>query len=262
MNSFTTSREVYMNQLDSRLTEDAERILLASKNKGLILRLMGAIAFKSHCPKCAYIQSKLERMFTDIDFAGYSAQSKDIVAFFKELGYAEHGMFNVLYSAERLIFHDDKNQTHVDVFLDRLKFNHVINLVGRLEIDYPTLPLANLLLEKLQIVEINMKDVVDVIMLLREHDIGPTDNETINVEYLSNLCSEDWGLWKTVTMNLQKIQTLMNTLEGLSNDDKSDVNSKIITILNTIEKKPKNMKWKMRARIGEKKKWYEEVEEL
>jgi len=251
-----------MNQLDSLLTQEAERILLASKNKGLILRLMGAIAFKSHCPKYGYIQSNLQRTFTDIDFAGYSAQSKEISAFFKELGYAEHGMFNVLYSGERLVLHDDKNQTHVDVFLDRLKFNHVISLIGRLEIDYPTLPLVNLLLEKLQIVEINMKDVVDVIMLLREHNIGPNDSETINVEYLSRLCSDDWGMWKTITMNLQKIQTLMNTFEGLSSEDKSDVNSKIITTLNTIEKKSKSMKWKMRARIGEKKRWYEEVEEL
>jgi len=251
-----------MAQIMPDFTEEAERILKASQEKGLVLRLMGAIAFKLHCRKFGYIQSKLERTLTDIDFAGYSRQSKETMALFKWLGYSERGVFNVLYSSERLVYHDDFNKRHVDIFLDQLKFNHTINLIGRLEIDFPTLPLVNLLLEKLQIVKINLKDVIDVIMLLREHKAGPGDDETINLDYLMSLCSEDWGLWKTATMNLQKILDLMESFKELTDEDKTDVRTKIMNMLEVINAKPKSMKWKMRARIGEKKKWYEDVEEL
>jgi len=243
------------------LLQEAERILQNSKEKGVILRLIGATAFRLHCREYGWIQEKLGRTLSDIDFVGYSNQSNRIRKLFQDLGYEERGMINVLLSKERLVFYDISQGKHVDVFLDKLRFNHIINLIGRLEIDYPTISLVDLLLEKIQIVKITQKDIIDVIMLLREHKVGLGNQETIDAGYLAKLCSDDWGLWKTTTMNLQKIQEFLNMLD-LPDEDKEDVRLKIQSLLSYINEEPKTFKWKMRSKIGEKKKWYEDVEEL
>jgi len=131
----------------------------------------------------------------------------------------------------------------------------------RLEVDDPTVPLAELLLEKMQIVKLNQKDVIDSIMLLREHQVGDTDS-FINASRVAQLCSRDWGLWKTVTTNLSKLAEIAYGIEKLSEDDRSDVGRKVSDLLARIDREPKTTAWKMRARIGEKKKWYRDVEEM
>lgn len=122
-----------------------------------------------------------------------------------------------------------------------------------MEVDEPTVPLAELLLEKMQIVKLNEKDVIDTIMLLREHEVEESDNETINVARIAHLTSHDWGLWKTMTTNLERVRQITPNLEKLTDEDKADVNSKIGSLLVRIETEPKTTGWKMRARIGEKK---------
>ena len=81
----------------------------------------------------------------------------------------------------------------LDVFYDRLEFCHVIPLTGRLEVDRPTIPVAELLLSKLQIVQINEKDVVDVILLLLDHALGSGDADTVDVERIGRLCAATTG---------------------------------------------------------------------
>ena len=141
---------------------------------------------------------------------------------------------------------------------------HKIDFRKRLLIDYPTISLADLLLEKLQIVEINEKDVKDVIVLLSDHKIGDKDEkETINIEYIADLLSKDWGFYYTVTTNLNKIKKLVDSYTQVLTQNKvEDVKNKIDITLDRIEKKPKSMGWKMRAKIGTKTKWYKEVEEI
>jgi hypothetical protein len=160
---------------------------------------------------------------------------------------------------KRLVFVDPASERHVDVFIEKLEMCHDIDFSDRLEIDYPTISLVDLLLEKMQIVQINEKDIIDTIMLFAEHNVGDGDKETINTTYLSGLCSKDWGLWKTVTTNLEKTKRFVYKYDAVETSLKDDVASKIDRTLDLIEKEPKSLGWKARARVGEKKKWYRDV---
>ena len=243
--------------------DEARRIVGAAKSEGVLLRLLGALAFSIHCPKFSYMQQALGRSFTDIDFASYKKQRGKISKLFSELGYQEDLHVTALFGANRLIFYDKSgNSRHCDVFLDKLEFCHDVIFQDRLELDEPTVPLSELLLEKMQIVKLNEKDVIDTIMLLREHEVGSSDKETINADYIANLTARDWGLWRTLTMNLDRVQRATQSFEKLSAEDKTDVDAKIKKLRTRIDGEPKSRSWKLRSQIGDKKKWYRDIEEL
>jgi hypothetical protein len=226
------------------------------------MRLLGALAFRTHCPQFGYIQDQLGRQFTDIDFASYPRYFKDIVRLLTGLGYQEDKTVSQLFSDVRLLFHDPVYGRHIDIFFNKLDFCHVVSFAGRLEADELTLPLAELLLEKMQIVKLNEKDLIDTIMLLREHPLGDSDRETINAELISRTLGDDWGFWRTVTGNLRLLDELVGEYERLSESDRQVVRQRIHELQDRIEKQPKTVRWKMRARVGERVKWYKDVEEL
>jgi len=244
----------------------AVKTVQAAESKGIILRIMGAVAINIHCPTFNRIQKLLGRELSDVDFVSYSRYRDGIVSLFKDLGYKYEELLSKIYTIEfghlpRMIF--ERDGLKVEVFFDVLEFNHTIPIKGRLELDSPTLPLADLSLLKLQIVKINEKDIIDLITLFREHEIGDSDErEIINAKYIAKLCAKDWGLWKTVTDNLRLVKEMVDKYEKLSNDDRVNVREKIDGILNFIDKEPKSMGWKLRAKVGTKKKWYKEVEEI
>ncbi len=252
-------------QSDERRKEfeaTAKGLVTAAEEQGLVLRLLGSLAFQFHCSAYGYIQKQLGRAYTDIDYASYHAQSSRMSEFFKAQGFVEDAEVNLYFAGQRLIFHHPAHKLHVDVFFDKLDFCHEIVWNGRLEKDLPTLPLAELLLEKMQIVRINEKDIIDTIMLLLEHPLGEHDRETINIALISQLCSRDWGLWRTVTMNLEKVGQLAPNYPQLNVDEKSKVKAQVGEALDRIQAAPKTMNWKLRAKIGDKVKWYKEVEEV
>lgn len=233
-----------------------------AENKHLILRLVGALAFRTHCPQYGYIQDALGRKFTDIDFASYPRFNRDIQRFLTELGYREDKTVTQLFGESRMLFHDPLYGRHVDVFFNKLDFCHPVSFVGRLEVETLTLPLAELLLEKLQIVKINEKDLIDTIMLLREHPIGNSDEETINADIISRTLADDWGFWRTVTANLNLLDQMLDGYAGLSADDRQIVRERIHQLQARIAAQPKTARWKLRSKIGERVKWYKDVEEL
>ena len=126
--------------------------------------------------------------------------------------------------------------------------------------DSPTITLADFLLEKMQIVQLNDKDKIDTVVLLREHEIGDVDKETINAQYISKLLAKDWGFYYTVTTNLGKIKEYAQS--SMTEEDSRDVAAKADQLVQRIENEPKTTGWKMRARVGPKKKWYKDVEEV
>jgi hypothetical protein len=114
----------------------------------------------------------------------------------------------------------------------------------------------------MQIVKINEKDVKDSIVLLSEHDVGDGDKEILNIRYVADLLSQDWGLYYTVTENLKKVKHFLNAYPSLAEQGKVDVDSRIENILRAVENEPKSLGWKVRAKVGTKKKWYTEVGDL
>jgi hypothetical protein len=151
---------------------------------------------------------------------------------------------------------------HVDVFFDRLEFCHQIPLDGRLERDRPTVPLAELLLSKLQIVKINEKDVVDLILLLLDHELGDGDEGVIDVGRVAGLCAADWGLWRTTTLNLEKVSTLALSYPQLDSSRRERVIGQVAALAARLAAEPKSFAWRARARIGERIKWWTDVDEV
>jgi hypothetical protein len=245
--------------------EERTRILAAlaqDENRHVLLRLIGALAFRTQCPRYGYIQDDLGRQFTDFDFASYPRFVRDVRRILTDLGYEEDRQVTQLFGERRMLFHDPAFGRHVDVFFNVLDFCHVLNFVGRLEADPLTLPLAELLLEKMQIVQINDKDLIDTVMLLREHPIGTSDLATINGDVIAGTLGRDWGYWRTVTGNLKLLEERLDDYARLSVEDRDVVRMRIHDLQQRIEAEPKSLSWKARARIGERLKWYKDVEEL
>lgn len=245
-----------------KFENELQRILNTSQERGVTLRVIGSLAFQMHCSQYGYLQAALGRAYTDIDFAGYRKHTKEIKDLMQELGYEEVREVFIVSEGDRSIFHQTNSTLHVDVFYDKLDFSHVISWNDRLEVDKPTIPLAELLLEKMQIFKINEKDIIDTIMLLLEHPLGDHDDEVINIDRVAQLLAKDWGLWRTTTMNLDKVRQMAGHYTELSSDEQGRVVSQVDRSLARIEEEPKTRGWKLRARVGDRVKWYKEVDEV
>lgn len=245
----------------SELVGEAVRLVDEVKRGGRVLRVYGAAAIFHHCPGQAELFRTMGRRPGDIDLAAYQKDSSKIADLIGELGYEEDLTVSA-FGGGRLVFRRRMDGLHCDVFIGRLEMSHILSFDGRLELDYPTAPLADLLLSKLQIFKLNEKDVVDTVVLLREHQVGGPGKETIDAGYISSLCSKDWGLWRTVTRNLQKVGALLPGYGAFVDADRSDVSRKLEELQEAIESAPKNLSWKLRARVGESRKWYNDVEDL
>ena len=241
---------------------ELNRILEASQEAGVVLRVIGSLAFQMHCTKYGYLQAAMGRAYTDIDFAGYKNQTRDVQELMKSLGYEEVREVIIMSEGARSIFNHQDSSLHVDVFYDKLDFSHIISWNDRLEVDSPTIPLAELLLEKMQIFQINEKDIIDTIMLLLEHPLGDSDDEVINIQRIAQLLSKDWGLWRTTTMNLDKVRQMAGQYSQLNADEQAHVVNQVEGSLARIEAEPKSRGWKLRARVGDRVKWYKEVDEV
>ena len=249
-----SEREKFENEL--------KHILQESQAAGVIMRVIGSLAFQMHCQKFGYLQAAMGRAYTDIDFAAYNTQSKQIQGLMTSLGYQENREVFIVSEGERAIFDKPEAGLHVDIFYEKLDFCHTIYWKDRLEIDSPTIPLTELLLEKMQIVKINEKDVIDTIMLLLEHPLGDIDQETINIKRAAELCANDWGLWRTTTMNLDKVRQLAHGYEQLTPEQKTTVTTQVNDILSRLILEPKPLAWRLRDRVGDRVKWYKDVDEV
>jgi hypothetical protein len=249
-----TERDKFENEL--------KRILGASESAGILLRVIGSLAFQIHCQKYGYLQAAMGRAYTDIDFAAYQRQTKEIRVLMAGLGYRENQEVFIISEGNRAIFERPEISLHIDVFYEKLDFCHVINWKDRLEVDNPSIPLAEMLLEKMQIVQINEKDVIDTVMLLLEHPLGEDDKETINIKRVAVLCSADWGLWRTTTMNLDKVRQLAQSYQQLTGKQKELIVTQVNAALGWINQEPKSIAWRLRARVGDRVKWYKDVDDF
>jgi len=261
-----TSNSTSLPQLDASepitgLWAELKRILEALDSRALSLRLTGSMAVQMRCPRFGHL-ARRNRVFHDIDFAAYKREARPVQEFLVALGYVEDREVAVVSEGSRSIFQHGAGPIHIDIFYDKLDFCHVIPLEGRLQADAPTLPLAELLLSKLQIVKINEKDLVDAIVLLLEHGIGEADQSGINIAAIARLCGQDWGLWRTVTINLDKIGRLASLYGELDTAQKALLDSRLKQISARLEAEDKPLAWRLRSRLGDRVKWYKDVEDI
>jgi len=222
---------------------------------GVVLRALGGVAVYLHAQ-----HPRLEpwRSFGDLDFIGRFKDAAGIKQVFADLGFESDHQLNTLHGRYRLIFEHPGTSAKVDVLLDVFQMCHRLPLLDRLALDSPTIPLADLLLTKLQILELNRKDAEDVAVLVASHPVGSGDAGEINLHHIARLTSTDWGLFHTVARNLER----METAEMPAGVSQLSVVEKLRAVRQAMEAAPKSMKWRMRARVGERYPWYEEVEEV
>jgi hypothetical protein len=188
---------------------------------------------------------------------GLRKQSRGLKKLFIELGYTPRDVFNALQGDTRLIFNDIENGRRIDIFLDVFEMCHRFDLRDRLLIDKYTIPLADLLATKLQVVEITEREYRDIIALFHDHDVGDSDApETINGQHLARLCAKDWGIYKTLTVNLSNILAAVAQYQ-LDAEYQKIVRERIQGLQSRIENEPKSTRWKIRANVGDKVRWYE-----
>jgi hypothetical protein len=245
--------------MDSMRAE-CERILKAAAEQHVLLRVIGGMAVHLHCPDASRLPS-LAREYGDLDFVTASPDDQRMRAFFESVGFSANARFNALQGASRMIFDSPDSAWHIDIFINKFHMCHDIKFSHeRLEQDPLTIPLAELLLTKLQIVSINPKDVKDIAALLIEHPLGDTDRETINVRRLQEVLCQDWGFYTTVTMNLEKIPQLLEVLQ-VPGPEAQTVTEKAAELGKRLAAAPKTTAWKLRAIVGKSRPWYEEPED-
>lgn len=235
------------------IVEEATEIVEKAERRGVTLRLLGGNAFYIRCLSAR--RGSLAREYGDIDCVGHVKQSSEIKQLFRDLGYAPRERFNALQGYRRLIFNDPVHARRVDIFLDVFEMCHKLDLKDRLKIDRTTIPLADLLATKLQIIEMNAKDIKDLLSLLIDHKICD-DDSGINSLYLARLCAGNWGLYKTFTLNLDRLPKVVDQW-GLDERDRIGALERVNRLMREIEETPKSLVWKMRAKIGERVRWYE-----
>jgi hypothetical protein len=268
---------VLLDEFSLKVLRTALEVVEAARSKGIILRILGAVAAYLHCSeneKAVMFFRSIGRVdggtvFTDVDLIGYSKQRKQLICLMRELGFDENRAINTLFGHKRLIFFRDG--VKVDIFFDRLEFSHNVLFGsepgrGRLELDYPTISLPDLLLEKLQIHQINKKDIIDVIAILMTHEVDNADGrEVIHAEYIGRILSDDWGFWYDALENLRKIESFASRFrdEGMiTADQHARILRNIEKLRLAIESSEKTKNWVKRAKIGTSKPWYREVEDL
>lgn len=240
------------------LTE-MHRLVDAGNQRKIQIRAIGGLAVQAHNKRDHPL---FVREFADLDFVVAKKQRREFEAFMPEVGYSPDKQFNILNGAARQIYFDDKTDMKVDIFVGDFEMCHKIPLEERLTADPLTIPLAELLLSKAQIVELNRKDLLDITSILLNNETGSDDNEHINLSVLARLCSQDWGLYKTTSINLERVEKFIGREELLSAEERGIIVQRVREIQRTFEEMPKPIAWQLRDRVGTRVKWYIEVEEV
>jgi hypothetical protein len=183
-----------------------------------------------------------------------------------DAGYVADRQHNILYGDRQLFFDHPEAGHSVDVIVDRLVMCHTLELRGRLELDAPTLPAADLLLSKLQVVRLNEKDAIDIIVLLSAIPLADADRDAISTPRIVSVTSRNWGWWRTVVGNLATLREFIAEGRagafGLGPDALATAADRLGKLQRMIVDAPKTARWRLRATVGERVRWYDEPEEV
>jgi hypothetical protein len=243
---------------DQRLVDEAIELSAEAEARGLALRLLGGIGIRLLLGN--RFDPAFERPHRDIDAITRRRDGRGLEELLAERGWEPAREFNTLNGNRRLLFHDPRSEAQVDVFVEAFEMCHTLPLAERLDQPGPALPATDLLLTKLQIVELNEKDRTDVYALLRGCEIG-AGHTAIEPERVASLTGRDWGLHHTLELNLARL------IEGLAAHtapatDVARISEGIEAVAAAMEDAPKTRAWKLRARVGERRRWYDEPEEV
>lgn len=249
--------------LNLEFVDEALALVRDAEAEGIRLRILGSIAYRLQCPNNLHLFEDTKRVLTDVDFGAEKKQNQAIRKFLTARGYVpDDGVYMASEGARHVYLHKDTN-LNVDVFADELYFCHRIPFKNRLELDTPTICTTDLLLEKMQIVEINLKDFKDTIVLMLEHPLSHQQSgpKSIDTDYIIDIMRRDWGFYHTFTTNLKRVPAHLSEFPSMKEEECQLVQTRINDLLKVIDDAPKTLGWKMRAKIGTRRIWYQEVSE-
>ena len=239
--------------------EQEAAALLDAAEPALGLRLLGGLAVWMQAP--GGVHPAFAREYGDIDLAVPRRRGHRAERFLTEMGYEPDRVFNATTGDRRLLFHDPATGRRVDVFVGRFEMCHRIPIMDRLDVEPRTIPLAELLLTKLQVVQLTAKDRGDALALLHHHPVADHDGGAVNAALAARLCAADWGLWRTCTGNLGRAR---QSVVGypLSDAERAGLAEAIGSLSDRLDREPKTAGWRLRAHVGERRRWYREPEEV
>lgn len=243
----------------ANIVDEALRVYGAAQEQQVPVRLMGGIAVQLH--SATALPESLVRTPKDIDIAVPRKSGEAAGELLERLGYEPNKRFNMMNRGRRALFYDMDNERQLDVFVGGFEMCHTIPITDRIDVEPITLPLAELMLTKLQIVELNEKDQRDILALLFEHEVGESDAGTINAEYIAKLCANEWGLWRTAKLNVERSREALK-VHDLDPTDRDRIAERLQSLWRRVDDEPKGTRFKMRDRIGDRKRWYEEPDEV
>src|ERR1017187_10219648 len=237
---------------------DALLIARGAVEAGLGLNLLGGLAVRVLSPD---YPPRLRRD-QDIDFACLSKERKAVAAHLEQVGCQADRRFNNL-NGDRQMYFTARSGRPIDVMVDRLTMCHVLDFRPSFRKLPHTVDVVDLLLSKLQIVELNEKDARDIVQLLSCMPVGGGAPGSIDTEHFGKLLGGDWGWWRTVTGNLAKLPALLEASPGLAPPEPPfDAIAASRQLLEIAESAPKGVKWRVRANVGDRMRWYELPEEV
>ena len=241
------------------IQSEMNRLISAAQTKSILLRVLGGLAVKVH-HKADH--PTFRREYGDLDFVVAGKQRREFEAFMPTVGYSPHKQFNLLNGAHRQIYYHNETELKIDIFVGAFEMCHKIPLEDRLHVHPVTIPLAELLLTKAQIAELNRKDGLDIASLLFFNETG-NDDDRINLAQIAKLCGADWGLYKTTSINLKRVAEIISEENvNLEEAERGLIRKRIEDIQQAFASMPKSLAWQMRDKVGTRVRWYEEVEEV
>jgi hypothetical protein len=242
------------------IVTEMNRLMDAARSSKIGMRVIGGLAVRVHSPNQ---QHAFKREYPDIDFVVPKHSRRKLSPFFQNMGYVPDKQFNVLNGTRRQIFIDRRTGRRIDVFVGDFEMCHKLPMKDRLEVHPFTVPLAELLLSKAQILELNRKDALDIISLLLNNHIGRDDDKKINLHRIARLCLRYWGLYKTLSINLARVEEMLVKEDlGLTQVERQLVIRRVHRIQRTLKAINKNLFWQFRDQLGTRVRWYSEVEEV
>jgi hypothetical protein len=237
----------------AELLAEAEVLIDDAARQGMTFRALGSAAVRMHCPPADIALAAVRRSPKDIDLVCRKEDRRKVRSFFADRGYEIDRDVLVAMEGSRYIFRHPETAVEVDLWVDTLEFCHTIDVRKRLTQGERTLTIEDLLLSKLQIVELTTSDRLDLACILATHPVvvGGASREEIDSRYVAEVLAADWGFWKTATSNL----------DGLVADPDGDQNAVAgaKALLQAVAAIPKTVKWRLRSRVGERMQWWREV---
>ena len=241
---------------------EALGLVRGAAEAGHQVKILGGLGIRVLCPD---FPPRL-RAGQDIDLACLGKTRRQVADHLERAGCEPDRRFNNL-NGDRQMYFSAPSGRPVDVMVDRLSMCHTLDFrpsFGSASSLLPTLDPADLLLSKLQIVELNSKDVHDIFHMLSGLRVGrDSTRPSIDPDRFGAVLCSDWGWWRTVTGSLTKLPDLLAAQPALAPPyPRFDPLTQAKQLQEVADTVPKGLKWKLRANVGERVRWYELPEEV